>query len=275
MLDSFFNTGTQPKAQLLVTNVPKLSLPPSATHQRPAAGANDPAPPRRHLAELAGRGRRRRMRMAQEAKEHHCVVNSTHAPWQLGSKATGHAPPPVPTLRRPPAGAGGATWAYTPFVASPGRVGTVSATLGTLTCTAKYEVMGVPVAGGSAPVYAVLAHQGSFHGFYSEQFCGFYVCTNVSYCAEATLTGAASFVSFALWGTFSPSTTRFGLVSGDNGAWWRMQCDFGGRVDTCVGVRDVNMHTCAVIVLPLDDTLQVNSCRATRSSSSTTVLAAS
>ena len=219
VLDTFFNTGTEPKNQLLVTNVPKLSL------LRTKQGA----PTRRKLSSgrdvdtLVRRGRQHRMRMVQEAKEHHCVVNSTRGRVEhmRGS------PVPVPHVGAPrprpqaPRTADAVTWAFTPFVAAPGRVDTVSATLGNLTCSAKYEVMPVASALASTsppPVYAVLAHQGSFHGFYREQFCGLYICTNASYCAEATLSGAASFASFALWGTFSTATTRFGLVSGDNGA---------------------------------------------------------
>lgn len=171
-----------PKNTLLVTNVPKLSF-------------TDTSAPL--ATQSAARRWLRSRHLAAQVHEHHCQV-SQHAGRALVQDDE---------------------WAFTPFLATAGARGLVHATVGVgaeaLTCYASY-VVGAAVA--AAPKwYAVLAHQGSFQGFYNEQFCGLYICSNSSYCAEATLDGAVPFTFFELSGDFSVNTTAFGLVSGDNG----------------------------------------------------------
>ena len=134
------------------------------------------------------------------------------------------------------AGSGSLGWSFTPFEAYPGAAGTVKAVLGDLVCTARYAVAH-EVQIGEPPVYAVLAHAGSFQGFYNEQFCGLYACTNMTSCAADTLDlKAAEFVDFDLYGLFSTSTTRFGLVSSAGGTVAHALCSSCVGGDTHAGV---------------------------------------
>lgn len=211
-LATVFNTDSEPKNTLLVTNVPKLSF-------------TDTSAPT--TTQSAARRWLRSRHLAAQVHEHHCQV-SQHAGRALVQDDE---------------------WAFTPFLATAGARGLVHATVGVgaeaLTCYASY-VVGAAVA--AAPKwYAVLAHQGSFQGFYNEQFCGLYICSNSSYCAEATLDGAVPFTFFELSGDFSVNTTAFGLVSGDNG-------------NRCAVLRLLRSHSQPTCF----SRQQVRSCRVTR-----------
>ena len=221
-MSSYFNTGVQPRHQLLVTNVPKLSLTARRTSSSSTTHTLWPLEP----PSLPTRPRQLQL-------DHHCAVTSDSE-----RRHDGHADAIAMRAHgeRGGAGSGSLGWSFTPFEAYPGAAGTVKAVLGDLVCTARYAVAH-EVQIGEPPVYAVLAHAGSFQGFYNEQFCGLYACTNMTYCAADTLDlKAAEFVDFDLYGLFSTSTTRFGLVSSAGGTVAHALCSSCVGGDTHAGV---------------------------------------